>query len=433
MIFRRQETIKLRKQTEELLAATYQAPISLMRPQFITSRPNICRFQVATGPAEMGKSLIVKRLPDVELELAKAASYPSVRYRFFNDWAGLQFLTALVDETDKTPISPHLYAAQQATTDNPTDLIVMEDIKALDDVVTILTGKEAKLAEEAMLQWAAVLGKLQARTIGKEALYKRIRDNIASRRPSWGWVPHWQRTPDKYASLVQTLPEEVKQAGFEGFAWLRFVLHQATDALSLAIPPAAEADLELVIEALSNPGTFLAYVHGDPCPGGNCMAMGKEVRLIDFENGDFRHALLDIAYARISFPTCWEALRLPHSLILRIEQAYRTEFVKGCPEASNDQRFSRELVHACAYWTLLLCQFNALAQFPNGDNYWKRYKMCQRFLTRFESFAQATREFGYLEELGSLFQAMAKTLQARWPAQSQPLPIYPAFLKDNQK
>jgi hypothetical protein len=128
-------------------------------------------------------------------------------------------------------------------------------------------------------------------------------------------------------------------------------------------------------------------------------------------------------------PTCWDAQQLPRRTVLSVEQAYRTELVKGCPEATDERRFAQELVHACAYWALLLCLFGALAHFPVGDRYWKAYRMCQRFLTRFERFAETTVEFGYLEALGSLFATMAGVLRQRWPAHDQLLPIYPVFQK----
>jgi hypothetical protein len=230
-----------------------------------------------------------------------------------------------------------------------------------------------------------------------------------------------------YEKLVQTLPIDIKQAGFESFQWIRFVLRQATEALSLTVSPQAAAELEIVIQALRAPGPFLAYTHGDPCLGGNCLFTRNILRLVDFENGDYRHALFDAVYARICFPTCWDAQQLPHHLILRIEQAYRAELVKGCPEAADDQRFAQELVHACAYWVLMLCQFNAIAQFPTGDRYWGPYKMRQRIITRFERFAQTTEECCYLEALGSLFRTMVSTLRERWPTHMQQLPVYPAF------
>ena len=424
MILHRRETAQLREQVEELLANTYHAPVSLARPQLIPSRPNICRFFVRTGPAELGSNLIVKRLPADGIDEARDASYPSTRNRFFNDWAGLQFLNEVAGGTS---IVPRFYAASHATPACPADLIVMEDLKIRKDIGAVLKGKEPRKAEEELLLWAGALGRLHASTIGKEARFRGIREGIAPRRPSWGWVPHWQRNHDAYEKLMQTLPEEVRQAGFASFHWMRFVLRQAADALSLTVLRAAAANLETVIQALYAPGPFLAYTHGDPCPGGNCLVTENVARLIDFENGDYRHALLDIVYARISFPTCWEAMTLPHSLVLRIEQAYRAELVAACPEAMDDQRFARELVHACAYWALMLCQFNAIAQFPTGDRYWEPYRMRQRILTRFERFAQTTAEFGYLEALGSLFQTMATMLRERWPAYAQQLPVYSAF------
>jgi len=424
MILHRRETAQLREQVEELLAHTYHASALLARPRLIPGRPDICRFVVREGPAELGSSLIVKRLPAAEMDEVRDASYPSPRYRFFNDWAGLQFLNEVACDT---LIVPRFYAASRATSACPADLIVMEDLKTKKDLGSVLKGKDPRKAEEALLLWAGALGKLHACTMGKEAMFRGIREAIAPRRPSWGWVPHWQRNHDAYEKLVQTLPEEVRQAGFASFHWMRLVLQQAADALSLTIPRAAAAELEIVIQALSAPGPFLAYTHGDPCPGGNCLVTGNVARLIDFENGDYRHALLDIVYARIYFPTCWEAMMLPHSLVLRIEQAYRAELVTSCPEAADNRRFAQELVHACAYWVLMLCQFDAIAQFPTGDRYWEPYRMRQRILTRFERFAQTTAEYGYLEALGSLFQTMAAILRERWPAYAQRLPVYAAF------
>ncbi|MDQ2904601.1 MAG: hypothetical protein ABI456_07960 [Ktedonobacteraceae bacterium] len=419
MIFHQRETAQFHKKVEELLAKTYHTPISLTHPRSMPSRPNIYRFVVQEGPIEIGHSLVVKRLPTVKMNIAQTTRYPSVHYRFFNDWAGLQFLT---QEVPGTPISPRLYVADRAT-----NTIVMEDLKPESDGGAFLKGKDPQKAEQMLLLWGSVLGTLHARTIGKEAIFQQIRDALAPRHPSWGWVPHWQRTPVTYEKLVQTLPADIKQTGFDSFQWMPFVLRQATDALSLTVSPQAATELEIVMQSLSSPGPFLAYTHGDPCPGGNCLFTGNVPRLIDFENGDYRHALFDAVYARICFPTCWDAQQLPYQVVLRIEQAYRTELVKGCPEASDDRRFTQELVHACAYWVLMLCQFNAIAQFPTGDRYWRPYRMRQRIITRFERFVQTTAECSYLEALGSLFHAMVSTLRKRWPRYTQQLPVYPVF------
>lgn len=207
---------------------------------------------------------------------------------------------------------------------------------------------------------------------------------------------------------------------------MRFVLHQTVDILSLSLSPQAEVELNIVIQALRAPNSFLAYTHGDPCLG-NCLFTGNVPKLVDFENGDYRHALLDAVYARICFPTCWDAQQLPHQSIIRIERTYRAELVKGCPEAADDQRFRRELVHACAYWVLMFCRFNAISHFTTEDQSWGPFTMRQRILTSFERFVQTTAEFHYLEALGALFHAIVSELRNRWPVHTQQLPTYPAF------
>lgn len=418
MILHERETAQFRKQVEDLLSETYRTPVSLKRPRFMPSRPNVCRFVVQRGPAVLGNSLVVKRLRTVETDTALATRYPSSRYMFFNDWAGLQFLT---QEAGESPIGPRLYAA-----DREMELVVMEDIRPESDGGSCLQGKDPRMAEEKLLLLARALGMLHARTIGKQATFNRIRDAIAPRHPSWGWVPPWQRTLSMYEKLLQTLPVNIKQSGFESFRWMSFTLHQATEALSLPIPAQAEIELERVMQALRSPGPLLAYTHGDPCPE-NCLFSGNVARLVDFENGDYRHALLDAVYARMCFPTCWNAQQLPHQSVIRVERAYQAELVKGCPEVADEQCFTRELVHACAYWVLMLCQFNAISHFSTEDQSWGPFTMRQRMLTRFERFAQTTVEYGYLEALGLLFHTIASELRKRWPAAMQRLPTYPAF------
>lgn len=187
MILHRREMAQLHRQVEELLSKTYHTPISLKHPQFMPSRPNVCRFVVREGPTELGSSLVVKRLRTLEKKGALAMSYPSSRYLFFNDWAGLQFLH---EEASEIHISPRFYAA-----DREIGLLVMEDLKPESDASSFLKRKDPRKAEDQLLLWGSVLGKLHASTVGKQAAFNRIRDALAPRHPSWGWVPPWQRTP----------------------------------------------------------------------------------------------------------------------------------------------------------------------------------------------------------------------------------------------
>lgn len=409
---------RFRRQVEELLERTYHTPTSLERPTYSDGRPNVCRFVVREGPEELGSSLIVKRLRAVEDKAVSATNYPSSSSMFFNDWAGLQFLTQVAGDE---PISPRLYTA-----DREMRLLVMEDLKPDSDGDVHLTGNNPQQAEDSLLLWGNALGKLHARTIGKQDIFQRIRDAIVPHHPSWGWVPPWQRDSAIYEKLLQTLPSHIRKAGFASFQWMRFVLHQTVDAVSFPLPPQAEAELETVIYALYAPSPFLAYTHGDPCPG-NFLIKGNRPWLVDFENGDYRHALLDAVYPRMCFPTCWHASQLSRQSITNIEQAYRAELVKGCPAAADDQLFAQAIVHACACWILMLCQFDAISQSLAADRSWGPFTMRQRILTRFENFVQTTMEFHHLEALGETFHTIAAKLQECWPVDVPRLPFYPAF------
>jgi hypothetical protein len=79
-------------------------------------------------------------------------------------------------------------------------------------------------------------------------------------------------------------------------------------------------------------------------------ATRDELRLIDFEFGRLGHALMDGTYGRMIFPSCWCANRLPSRLVSKMEAVYRTELVKGCPEAQEDRIFERALVSVCGFW-----------------------------------------------------------------------------------
>lgn len=285
-------------------------------------------------------------------------------------------------------------------------------------------------ATESLIQWGIALGKLHACTIGKQTAFNTLRETLAPRAPSWGWVPPWQREQGIYRRLIGSVPTTLKEQGFENFQWMLWTLRQTCETLSLPLSSQVETDLAEVVQALSSPGPFLSYSHGDPCSE-NCLFTEQGCKFVDFENGAYRHALFDAVYPRMSFPTCWNGQQVPVTVAGQTEQSYRTALVTGCPEAADDRLFAHALVHACTYWTLLPCQFQALSRLTAHDPSFcpanLQTTMQQRLLFRFERLAQTTVEMGYLERLGNLFQTMGTTLRKRWPVQTHQLPLYPAF------
>jgi hypothetical protein len=145
---------------------------------------------------------------------------------------------------------------------------------------------------------------------------------------------------------------------------------------------------------MMNPGPFRAYIHGDPCPD-NVFFTGEQLRLIDFEFGCLGHALLDGAYGRMMFPTCWCANRLPRTLLTQMESWYRAVLAAVCPEAEDDRVFEPALVHACASWVV-----NTLSWHLEGalreDRPWGIATMRPRLLARLEACIATAEEFDQL-------------------------------------
>jgi hypothetical protein len=321
-----------------------------------------------------------------------AAEYAGTAWLLFNDWAGLQFLTEV---GGSLPPAPRFYAG-----DRQAGLIVLEDLGDGESLDDLLSGDDPARAEQAMIALAATLGRLHAATIGKQAVFDRIRAALGS---------GMSRSP------------------FDDYRWLGAVLDRTATALDIRLPRGADTELRALITAIRAPGPFLAYTHGDSCPA-NCLCIGATVRLCDFELGGFRPALLDGICGRIHFPTCRSVRRSPQAIPLRMEAAYRAALAEGCPEAADDGYFYRAVVEACIYWALLRCQWSMpLAVLPERPDEWGIPALQQIVLIRFDLAAQVTAQFGHLEAIGATFAAMAATLRRRWPPEADDAPYHPAF------
>ena len=183
------------------------------------------------------------------------------------------------------------------------------------------------------------------------------------------------------------------------------------------------------LEGFLNPDSpFMAYSHHDPCPD-NCLLVGQAMKLLDFEFGCFRHALLDGVYGRIHFPTCWCVNRLPAGVYNQMEQVYRRELVQGCPEARDDELFNQVLVEACAWQMLRSLSIGVLEE----DGQWGIATHRQRVLLRLDRLAEITGEVGHLEVLGSTTEDLAVALRQQWAKELDEMPLYPAFRAPNSE
>jgi hypothetical protein len=165
--------------------------------------------------------------------------------------------------------------------------------------------------------------------------------------------------------------------------------------------------------------------HGDPCPD-NALLVDEEMRLIDFEFAGLRSPLIDGAYGRVPFPTCWCVNRLPENLALAMEATYRAELRHALPWVEEEQAWRRSVVEASAFWLLSDLAEWLLPVALKEERVWGISTFRQRLLMRLPLFAELTREYGHLPALGRLAQQVADQLAERWP-ELESMPLYPAF------
>ncbi|HEY3283156.1 MAG TPA: phosphotransferase [Armatimonadota bacterium] len=365
--------------------------LAKMEPLGGSSRSHVARCRILDAPEGVPASVVVKQAkgdddgpfnPDV-------APPSSPAWRFYNDWVGAQLLTEVCP---RAQVGPRFLGGHRSL-----GFIILEDLGEGESLADVLLGDSSGRARDALMAFAAALGRMHSATVGREDDCRRLRD-----------------------ALTPPLPKEAAPAPAP-YSQFR----EACGSLGVALPSEAEKALEAVAASMSEPGPFLAYTHGDPCPD-NTRLLDGGLRLIDFEFGAYRHALLDGVYGRLPFPTCWCANRLPSEIPSRMEAAYRAELVKGCPEASADALFLRAVVEATAHWTCNTTGWH-LPGALEGDHEWGVSTMRQRVLLRLDNLAVLTEESGHLEPLGAGARAMAQRLRAVWPADIVEMPLYPAF------
>ena len=333
-------------------------------------------------------SFIIKKVVADAFDPADATAFDT--RRFFNDWAGAEFLSTALP----VPRTPRFYGGDDAQ-----GFFILEDMGPHHSLVEPLLGEDAGSAERALLGLSACLGSVHAATIGESEVFEKL---LSRANPHAGTL----------SRAITGFDERVAQ------------LQASTERLGVRAVVGLPQEIDAVLAAIDNPGLFLSYIHGDPCPD-NVFWDGDTLRLIDFEFGGLGHALIDAAYGRMLFPSCWCANRLPATVVTKMEAAYRAELVNGCPQAQEDRIFEAALATVCAFWLL-----NTLSrQLPNAleaDRTWGIATVRQRLLARLDAFITTSEEFHHLPALRGLASELREVLHKAWPG-TPSLPLYPAF------
>ncbi|MFC7304177.1 aminoglycoside phosphotransferase family protein [Streptomyces monticola] len=206
-------------------------------------------------------------------------------------------------------------------------------------------------------------------------------------------------------------------------------------ALQIPVEPGVADELGDLVRRLDQaPGH--ALLHGDPCPG-NDLHTATGIRFIDFEQASLGSGLMELAYLRIGFPTCWCVTSSPAPLLERAERAYRIAWhaetgSEAGPDTGSETGAEPEhgLTEACAGWLLrgdALVErarresIDHLARIPHQDWEWGTATARQRLVHRLGVVSEMTVGHPSLGGVSGLTAEMRRRMLARWPA-LQPVP-----------
>lgn len=385
------ETITL---AEKLLSEEFGATVRLDEGDDLggSTRTKVHRFRVLEGPGDGPATVIVKQAHSTEGAVYAPDQATIPAWTLFNEWASLQFLSQIAG--DDVSLGPTIYVGDRAA-----GLLIMEDLGQGVRLDHVLLGDDPLLAEKALVEFAAIHGRMHALSRDKHTRFARIRDALG--------------------------PGELAD-GYYRYEWFTPTLQSTAESAGITIGRGVENELERLKASLLNPGPFLTLTQGDSCPD-NCLWTNSSMRLLDFEGGMLSHALKEGVYGRMHFPTCWCVYRMPEHVPLRMEEAYRAELVKGCPEAADDRLFYQAVVEACAFWMLDWYHEFPLAQLVKQDRPIVTSTVRQRLLMESEILARTTEEFGHLEAFGDTVRAIATKLSEVWTPEEYAMLPYPAF------
>ncbi|MFD7460533.1 MULTISPECIES: phosphotransferase family protein [unclassified Streptomyces] len=188
-------------------------------------------------------------------------------------------------------------------------------------------------------------------------------------------------------------------------------------ALDAPVPPTVPNELADLIDRL-DPAPHHALLHGDPCPG-NDLRTATGVHFVDFEQASLGNGLVELAYFRIGFPTCWCAMSVTAAPLAEAEAVYRATW-----RGLTGRDVPGDLADACAGWLIrgdALVErahresVDHLARVPVEDFEWGYVSARERLVHRLGVVADLTRDHDHLHALGRLSAALAVRLMERWP------------------
>ena len=349
------------------------------------TRRNLILRACATSDGIAPRSVIIKATRSASYDRNATDGYATSG--FVKEWAAASYL---VRYGALQRFTPALIAY-----DLDRGVLVYDDVGAsVPSLVGPLLHGTAAEAEQALTGYAEALAELHRTTIGSRSGHAAI---LREGFPSLAIPPPAHR-------------------------WLEDVTRSLNDLLGDG-PPGDET--AQVAARLRQPGQWQVLVHGDPCPDNILLGGDGRAILLDLEFARPGHALLDAAYWRMGFPTCWCAGTVPTDAMHRVDRAYRAAMRPADPVAADDDAFRRESAYIDMAWLLGNMAWllkGALAE----DGTWGRAPNRSRILTYLQRAVQSTEEAGILPRLRAWATVQQGDLRSRWP-DAIPLSDFPAF------
>jgi hypothetical protein len=365
------ETLAL---AQRALTRGFTNPVCLTLSSPVVDYPGaaaiVLRCRMQTDDSNIPKSVIVKRSMSPDNHLLR-------------EWSNLEFLTTL---EPIRPLIPALYAGDESG-----EILIMEDLEPGRELLgNIVEGTEPEVATAGPIAFHRALGTLHGDSIGKETEFRRftLRGNAATASRH---VIH--RIQETFAALPGLLERE-----------------------GIAVDQHLHDELTEFQREIDNHGPFHAFVHGDASVGNAFYdPIDDDVRLIDFESGAFRHALLDGSYPCIRYILSVWARRMPLDLQRILLKTYRDTLSEYCPEASDDEQFHHGLIACSAFWLAAILTY--LPSVVEQDRKRGRSTERQRIVAALDHFVRLADDCGMPGALATAADNLHCRLRNQWSSE----------------
>ncbi len=364
-------------------------------------RNTILRLIIDNPSTSMPSSIILKQTVLENKDETEAENLS----RFARDWAGLEFLTQIGGH-----YAPIFYAGSLEH-----KFILMEDLGHIHaSLVGPLTRTPSSTnrqeAISALIHYVSTVGKMHAATAGKSHLFEKILHNI---------YPTIQRLHYLPKTNVHYIIQQFK----------RITGHESKNL---------NDELKEINDFIQRPNEANVLLHGDICPD-NVYFLNNQMKLIDFEYGDFGNALIDGVYLRMCMPSCWCSKTVPEDIFIQMENIYRDKLESTIPAVFDDNFYKKNIVFACAYWVIrniqTIDEFDLLDHEWIGqsgpvdeDSLWDPEKNASRprVLSRLEAFISVSNTYHLLPNFRMAAMKLLIHLKNIW-AETPLLELFPVF------